>query len=78
MKARLQIEGHKNSSGLNHEYFPFKNSNTKSPIEFFHQQLTGIIMPNLKLLNLNIKEFNVACLTLLSCSYLTVKQIAAN
>lgn len=78
MKARSQIEGQRSSSGLNHEYFQFKSSNTKISIEFFHQQLTGIIMPYLKLLNLNIKEFNVACPKPLHCYYLIVKQIAAN
>lgn len=78
MKARSQIEGQRSSLGLNHEYFEFKNTTTKIPIEFFHQQLTGIIMPNLKLLNPNIKEFNAACPKLLHCYYLTVKQIAAN
>ena len=75
MKARFQIEGDR-SSTMN--ISDLKNSNTKIPIEFFHQQLTGIIMPNLKLLNLNIKEFNVACPKPLNYYYLIVKQIAAN
>lgn len=80
MKARLQIEGPRSQFGdwLNHMYFQFKSSNTKIPIEFFHQHLTGIIVPNLELLNLNITEFNGACPKLLNCYYLRVKQIAAN